>query len=180
MAIIRKNKPACALGELPKVRKAPDNTAHKAMCARAIRWLRNSMGCAVAVSEVVTTVAEIPDAIGWNWGHSILIECKTSRSDFLRDKHKANKRDGRGLGKYRFYMCPPGIIKPEDLPPNWGLLYIKGKVVTRIKAPLGNNPCYDSWQAFEHEYDKLAEMKLLASVIRRLRDNCPYVRGKLA
>jgi hypothetical protein len=70
----------------------------------------------------------IPDVIGWTWGNSVVIEAKTSRSDFLNDTRKKNyeykmkKRvwDGtRGkkafAGVYYFYLTYPNMIKPEEL-----------------------------------------------------------------
>ena len=27
------------------------------------------------------------------------------------------------MGSYRFYACPEGVIRIEDLPPKWGLFY---------------------------------------------------------
>jgi hypothetical protein len=34
------------------------------------------------------STAEIPDAIGWNTHGSVVVECKTSRADFMRDRDK--------------------------------------------------------------------------------------------
>jgi len=43
--------------------------------------------CKVVLTELVSGM-EIPDAIGWHSGRSILIECKTSVSDFKADAKK--------------------------------------------------------------------------------------------
>lgn len=72
-----------------------------------------------------TISGERPDAIGWRDGISILIECKASHADFLADRKKpfrAETDNQQGMGDWRFYLCPPEIIKPEELPEGWGLL----------------------------------------------------------
>jgi len=44
--------------------------------------------------------------------------------------NRSGQADGAGLGVYRFYLCPVGLIQPEELPPKWGLLYAEnGKVL---------------------------------------------------
>lgn len=76
---------------------------------------------------------------GWGTGESVdgfavnsaavfVIEAKVSRADFLADKKKPHRADpSRGLGQYRYYACPEGMIKPEELPEKWGLIYINSK-----------------------------------------------------
>ena len=39
------------------------------------------------------------------------------------------------MGNCRFYLCPEGLIKEEELPDKWGLLYEKnGKIRTIREA----------------------------------------------
>jgi len=83
---------------------------------------------------------ENPDAIGWAFrgSTSILVECKASRSDFLRDKHKMSRRtsetyDLYRMGRYRYYLTPPKIVNLDELLPGWGLLEAKGSKVSIIK-----------------------------------------------
>ncbi len=92
---------------------------------------------------------EIPDAIGWlRSGVSLLIECKASRGDFLSDAVKPSRRSGKvgvpgspaptapepeikpprkteGLGAYRFYLAPSGLLAPDEIPEGWGLLELR-------------------------------------------------------
>ena len=155
-----------------------EKLTHDELCARAVKWLRGSMGCKVAVSELVTPLSEIPDAIGFNGYHSFLVECKTNKVDFLREKNKLHRRqEAKGhrkcLGKYRFFLCPKGIIKPEDLPPKWGLLYVCGKVIRRVVFPQGQNSFYykhSTWKDFEHDNDVGAEHKIMYSIARRFSE----------
>ena len=65
---------------------------HDDLCARAVRWLRGTMHCNPVFSRNASC-GEVPDAIGWTSRYSshgsIVVECKTSHSDFLADKKKA-------------------------------------------------------------------------------------------
>lgn len=142
---------------------------HDELCARAVKWLKGSKGCSAAISELnaATPWGEIPDAIGFRSTYSILVECKTSRADFLSDKKKLfRERPDRGMGTYRFYMCPPGIIQVEDLPPRWGLLYVHDKKIQHVHGPLKSNTDYydGEWQ-FDKCYK--GEIALLVSALRR-------------
>ncbi len=103
------------------------------------------MGCSVVCSEF-TNSREQADAIGWNgWCYSILVECKTSRADFLRDKKKSCRRMQKrtlelsdidiGLGAERWYLTNPGIVKPEEVPDGWYLAEVRGKVIRQIVKP---------------------------------------------
>ena len=76
-------------------------------------------------------VGESPDAFGFSGSSTQLIEVKVSRSDFLSDKKKYwRKYPEHGIGKFRSYLCPEGLIEEKDLPKYWGLLWIneKGKI----------------------------------------------------
>ncbi|ENI4488019.1 adenylosuccinate synthase [Vibrio fluvialis] len=114
---------------------------HAALCKKAVGWLRRShsaggCGCPNAYSEVQSgsNGGEIVDAIGVKTAEgteTIVVEVKVSRSDFLADRRKPFRIDPpSGMGNYRYYLCPEGLITEDDLPPKWGLIYIgdRGKV----------------------------------------------------
>jgi hypothetical protein len=103
-------------------RLAEYDPTHKELVSRAEKWLRSSRGCAVVITELRTAAGEIPDAIGWKGCESTLVECKTSRSDFQRDHNKMWHRANAGVGNLRYYLVPVGLVKREEVPPNWGLL----------------------------------------------------------
>lgn len=108
---------------------------HSTLVATGVRWL--SRKCSVVLYEFDTASGENPDVIGWASGAgSILIECKLSRSDFLRDAGKTARRNPRaGMGQRRYYLCPPEVIQVADLPPKWGLLWAaKGQVAVKREA----------------------------------------------
>jgi DNA modification methylase len=129
---------------------------HKHLVGLAYKHLRRT-SC-VVFTEFSTAAGEIPDAIGWRFGFSTLIECKISRSDFLRDKDKCSRRTPSAMGYRRYYLCPWGLLKPEDLPPGWGLLWAKGsRVYVQLKAG-----------AFEEPACNLrSEIAYLTSMLRR-------------
>ena len=95
---------------------------HSTIVAMGVRWL--SRQCSVVLYEFSTAADENPDVIGWApAAGSVLIECKLSRSDFLRDAAKTVRRNPRaGMGQRRYYLCPSDVIQVKDLPPKWGLL----------------------------------------------------------
>ena len=108
---------------------------HSTLVATGVRWL--SRKCSVVLYEFDTAGGENPDVIGWaSSAGSILIECKLSRSDFLKDSSKAVRKNPRtGMGQRRYYLSPPDVIRVEDLPPKWGLLWVvKGQVTVRREA----------------------------------------------
>ena len=110
---------------------------HDDLCERAARWLKNTKGCRLVLREVVSYAGETPDAIGWvaSGGWSTLVECKTSRSDFKADEKKYCRRSLYSMGQRRFYMTPPGLLNPNELPDGWGLLEAgKRKVMVVVEA----------------------------------------------
>src|SRR6201993_3826884 len=103
---------------------------HGQLVEKAVRWLR-SYRCGVVLSEQACVSGEMPDAIGWKQAsHSVLVECKVARSDFLADREKPFRlKPEKGVGSERFYMTPPGMVKMEELPAGWGLLeYRRGQI----------------------------------------------------
>lgn len=107
---------------------------HKDMVDRAGKWLRGTGKCSVVLQELVTGAGIVPDAIGWYSATSILIECKVSRADFFRDTKKVcyfNPHEF-GVGCFRYYMVPAGLVKPAEMPPGWGLLEVGPRSVKMV------------------------------------------------
>jgi hypothetical protein len=93
--------------------------------------------CGVVLPDFFSHNTEIADVIGWDYRYSYMVEVKVSRSDFLADKKKNFRMwPEKGMGNFRYYACPTGLIKPEEVPDKWGLLYIndKGGVRQRKEA----------------------------------------------
>jgi hypothetical protein len=105
---------------------------HAQLVEKAVRWLR-SYRCGVVLSEQACVSGEMPDAIGWKRAcHSVLVECKMTRADFLADRDKPfRQKPEQGVGCERFYLTPLALLKREELPAGWGLLeYRRGRIET--------------------------------------------------
>lgn len=163
--------------------------SHDDLCGIAVKWLQRASsnrghGCHVAVSEVKSGWSgEIPDAIGfrqsgmdWTDG-SMVVEVKVSRSDFLADRKKAHRQEG-GLGNWRYFMCPEGLIHPDEVPQGWGLLWVNKRGHVKPKAghahTLANTRHYDVCQQslanFRHESDTRGEQFILVKLLSRVGD----------
>lgn len=139
--------------------------SHADLCWFGARWLRNTARCSVVATELTTYISEIPDVIGWRSNVSILIECKTSRADFMQDKSKPHRRDPmQGVGDWRFYLAPKGILTIEDMPEGWGLLELNNGRVRKLHGgPKGNY-----WNAAPFKGRKDREVVMLVSTARRI------------
>lgn len=145
---------------------------HADLVKIAGRWLRNTAACSVVLEELcaATGNGENPDAIGWYCGRTLLVECKVSRSDFLADKKKAFRAEpARGLGLYRYFMAPKGLLRAEEMPDRWGLLEVSGR---RVYLSSGHEP--KSWHqgvnrwAFERRFHE-GEQQMLLSAMARIK-----------
>jgi len=112
---------------------------HAQLVERAVRWLR-SYRCGVVLSEQACVSGEMPDAIGWKRAnHSVLVECKVTRADFLADRAKPfRQKPEQGVGSERFYLTPPALIKLEELPAGWGLLELRRGRIEMMQASAKN------------------------------------------
>lgn len=143
--------------------------SHDDLVARGHAWLKK-MGCSIVLHELVTNVSggEIPDVIGWRQGISILIECKVSRNDFSADRHKwFRKFPDRGMGDWRFYLCPVGLVVKDEVPPGWGLLEAtRGRIWMAHGGP--ENRYGLQWGRPQFQAHKRNETIMLVSALRRL------------
>lgn len=158
------------------------NSLHYHLCIEGAKWLRKQKwnyercqkkdcyrtdACGqckkykyVAV-ELCTWGSENTDVWGLgNFNDSVVIEVKTSHSDFLADKKKWCRSEkaaslGYQAGRLRWYLCPEFVISKSELPLNWGLLYWDGKKVYPVVAP----------KPFEGTSS--ADMDILTSILRR-------------
>jgi len=133
---------------------------HAFLVARAVEWLRR-YGCGVVLSEQACVSGEMPDAIGWKRAcHSVLVECKISRADFLADRNKPFRvKLELGVGGERFYLVPKGLVRTEELPPGWGLLEYRNRSVELIRASKKNLRSHEGFRC---------EMNLLLASLRRV------------
>lgn len=101
---------------------SPDYVTNK-----AITLLKQLHGITFITKEFGGTArAERPDALLFNSVGTFLVETKVTRQDFKNDAKKASRIDPSiGVGRYRYYACPEGMIAPEELPDRWGLIYVR-------------------------------------------------------
>jgi hypothetical protein len=133
---------------------------HAKLVSMAVQWLRRYR-CGVVLSEQASVSGEMPDAIGWKRAcHSVLVEGKVSRADFLADRDKPfRQRPEIGVGCERYYLTPRGLLRTEELPRGWGLLEVNGREIERVKASAKN---------LRTEIGFQNEMNLLLASLRRV------------
>ncbi|MAX51433.1 MAG: hypothetical protein CMH22_05595 [Methylophaga sp.] len=137
---------------------------HSEIVKISAKWLKKHNknilvpNCPTVLSEFssATVTGEIPDIIGFCSWASVLIEVKTSRSDFLADKKKKFRKNCElGVGEFRYFCCTENLISVRELPSNWGLLYLiddKIEIIQKAVKQTANLNC---------------ERTLLLSLIRR-------------
>ena len=144
---------------IEKVKVSVSESEHRRLCIMAGKWLmrrQNRPCCTYSVVELCPQTGESPDAFGWNSWTSVLIEVKTSRSDFLADKKKSFRiLPDEGIGEYRYYCCPAGLIKEHELPESWGLIYEVGGKLEVVR------------RASRQPSNYRAELTLCTSILRR-------------
>lgn len=158
---------------------------HTELCEVAKKWLvrpnsQRGHGCHVALSECRSGWGgEMPDAIGYRASsrvtETVVVEVKVSRSDFLADAKKPHRVEGAGMGVYRYFMCPEGLIQPHEVPARWGLLWVNAR--GRVKAVLGpvalsnNSGTFHAVAAaWQHARNAERETWLLIRVMARIDD----------
>lgn len=126
----------------------------------AVAWLRRYR-CGVVLSEQACVSGEMPDAIGWKKAcHSVLVECKVSRPDFLVDREKPFRQTPQtGVGCERYYLTPKGLICGGELPAGWGLLEVCGREIETVRPSAKN---------LRSEIGFGYEMNLLLASLRRV------------
>lgn len=140
----------------------PSTLTHADLVEIGVHWLKRR-GCVGILTELggrKSVHGEIPDVIGWHGTTSILLECKVSRADFFADRKKPFRQDpSKGMGAFRYYLVPSGLLDGEDLAQTgWGLLETAGKLV-RLK-----------FKGKQHlDYCVRGELQLMATALQRVQ-----------
>lgn len=158
---------------------------HRELCDIAVKWLKRphsqkGHGCNVAVSEVASGWnGEIPDAIGFRCcGYrdgSVVVEVKVSRADFLSDKKKPHRKEPeKGMGDWRYFLCPEGVIQADELPEKWGLLYVTKRggikpIVGPVREP-AQQKFGDLLEEFRNVKSVTREQWVLVKLFSRIGD----------
>ena len=156
------------------------NSLHYDLCLEGAKWLRRRhdyerckakmpcfkpglcRGCRQAFKyvavELCTYGTENCDVWGYDGYVTAVIEVKVSHADFMNDRKKWWRTQAKAelmAGNMRWYLCPEGVIKADELPEGWGLLYWDGKRIIPQVAPV------------THIATGHADMKILYSILRR-------------
>ena len=149
----------------PQFDKTPE-ILHKELVEQAGVWLRNyTQTHTIVITELRTSCTETPDAMVFSaQGGTTLIECKSSRADFLADKKKHFRRyPENGMGDHRYFMAPVGLLKPEELPENWGLIEVYEKTGSGRRKRYLTVPA-----KLCEQVNQRAQTGMLVSILRRL------------
>jgi len=107
---------------------------HDKIIARAVHWLRHSHKCPVVLVKP-RCMLEIPDVVGFKSADSFLVSAKTDREEF--EKHLTTSLVDKfpmiSVGNYRFFVTPPYLVEPEEVPDYWGLAYVYPKIIRTVK-----------------------------------------------
>jgi hypothetical protein len=142
MAIVRKQ-------QILLKQDKPCNISHFDLCKKTAEWCIKKYNIAIYDYQSYAT-SEFPDVVCFKEGYSsILYEIKVSRNDFKSDSKKESRQNLRPvkkhirknkyspgyyhvfsekphIGAYRYYVCPAGLINPEDVK-YFGLIWYNEK-----------------------------------------------------
>lgn len=149
---------------------------HQELVDLGYKWCMSR--CSFAFKELVTINRECPDVIGFNSNGSFLLEAKVSRCDFLSDKNKPFRSlSYLGMGDWRYFIVPKGLVQIEEIPTGWGLIEVNEKAKAKlVYNPFGKGNIYDHW--IRNEKNERAERHVLISALRRL-EKAKVIQGNL-
>jgi len=79
--------------------------------------------CQFAIQDANSMYGEIADVYGLSSSYNVLVEVKSNQPDLKADaKKKCRQPDSVGLGMYRYYFFPKGLINGADVRLDWGIL----------------------------------------------------------
>lgn len=133
--------------------KNEGSITHHELCRKTLEWAVNKFRINVGVYEYQSySTGEFPDVLAFKDSLSYLFEIKLSKSDFLADAKKTCRQKWKTrvswwvdknmlikvsknrpelfyvekphMGVYRYYVCPWGLITPEEVGA-WGLYWYR-------------------------------------------------------
>ncbi|MDQ2077549.1 hypothetical protein [Marinimicrobium sp. ABcell2] len=145
---------------------------HRELCALGVRLLKTRFGCCWAVREFVTHAQESPDCFGAKscGEETYLLEAKISRADFLSDRKKRFRiNPEKGIGMFRYFLAPAGLISVDELPEKWGLIEVHSRNKIRVvagKPPKRYPGAAPEWAHVER--NRWGETAIAHSLLRRM------------
>lgn len=155
--------------------------SHSELVQIAAKWVKNYLKFPIIETELKCIGSrEIPDILAFRSNTSLIVECKTSLADFRKD-FKKPERNGQimGVGNYRIYCAPKGMIDINKVPDSWGLIEVssKGKVTIErfrtgnIYSSNNSQDIYKQSDPFFHLSDIEKERSFLYSILIRRMSN---------
>lgn len=152
---------------------------HSSLCVAACRWLVRSNHAKHAFAEFQSmTLSEFPDAIGFPagvWRGPTVIEVKVSVEDFRRDRHKGWRHREKvglghscGMGRWRYYLVPEGLVGVDDVPDDHGLLYASVKRSRVAVRKMKEAPIRET-------RDVGSELSILGTALQRSQMGIPWI-----
>ena len=148
------------------------DVSHDDLGMAVAAWLRQRCNFPMAFANFrAAGISELPDAFGMGLnGVSVVVEVKVSRSDFLADKKKPFRvKPEEGMGDFRYYCAPQGVIALDELPNGWGLIVPKRSNLGKFTFKLASGSRPDPW-GHGGKFDKniRAEQQMLGLILRRV------------
>lgn len=127
---------------------------------------------------------EICDALGFTGliattpAASIVVEAKISRADFLADRAKSFRlAPHTGIGEYRYFITPEGLVQTDELPDKWGLIEYNGRglsvacghVLERLE-PTPDGKYRRNLDRWRFDRNEKAEIAFLVRMLQRVGD----------
>ena len=137
------------------------NLRHEELLKTAAKFIKNKGLAHFGKSPYVVCnyndAMEPIDVFGFGGSCTQVIKVITTHMELNLDLERAYRKCPKyGVGEFRSYLCPNGLLNKEDIPKNWGLLWCdnKGKIIEIL------NPQ-------KQEENKAQEAKIIKSLLRR-------------
>lgn len=119
-----------------------EGEVHKHLKKIALHFLKSKVTDLIATEVEFNNAWSVADAVGLNLKRREVrvIEVKATKGDFTRDtKLFGDKTSYFYHAHYSYIMCPENIIKPEEVPYGYGLIWVdENDVCNIVKNPIKN------------------------------------------
>lgn len=119
-----------------------EGDVHRHLKKIALHFLKSKVIDLVCNEVDFVNSYSIADAVGLNFKRKEVrvVEVKATKGDFVRDKKLFDEKTSYFYhAHYSYIMCPVGVIKPEEVPYGYGLLWVDDHdQVETVKNPIKN------------------------------------------
>ncbi len=113
-----------------------EGPVHKKLKDFGMIWLRDKVIDLTSREVKYKNMRSIADVVGMNYKRKEIriIECKASREDYFRDNKLMDLDESYYKHCNYFYiMCPEGILNLDDVPKEYGLLWLNSNDEVIVK-----------------------------------------------